>query len=163
MNNKEDKKKLQNYSYYLLNRRDYSVFELNLKFINYIKKHKLNISKDDIDDLIFNLQEDQFQSDNRLAFFIFKDAYLSYKGINYIKTKLSQKKIEFNLEKIISYDENFNYDFFESCKEYTLKKYSDLNIDFNIDFKLKSKIYNHLYNRGFLNDEINYALKSLVP
>lgn len=155
--NKEHIKKLQNYSYYLLGKKEYSVFELKNKFSNYIKQKKLEVSNEEIDNIIYELQKDNYQSDDRVAFYIFKNNYLSYKGINFIKQKLAQKKINFNIDKIKNFEKDFHYDFFESCKEYTLKKYDSQNLN----LKEKSKIYNHLTGRGFSSDEIRFAIKSL--
>lgn len=152
--NQEHYDKLKNYSYYLLSRRDYSEKYLLAKFNIYIKKNNLSLANQDIQNLIEELKKSGFQSDEKLAFSIYDSLCNFHYGNNMINKKFLEKGISRDILSKIK--EESDFDFYESCKIYFIKKFNNKTID----DKEKTKIIRHLLSRGFNYDEIKYAMNS---
>lgn len=152
MKTKEEQiKRLKEYAYWLLGRRDYSEFEIITKFKAYMLKKEYTITEDDALMVIDALREKDYLNDERMARAVIRSLSLNFRGPMKIKTKFYEKRLD------LSFLENFEdeeIDWFELCKEYYNRKYSVEPIDYND----KSKRYKHLAGRGYSSDQIKYAL-----
>lgn len=133
----------------MLARREQSQSELRQKLLSRFKDNR-----EDIEDVLFKLIEDNYQSDQR-----FCESYIRYKqqsgyGKIRILGEIKQKGVK---QEIItqSFDES-DLDWFESALKVKLSKFGP---QVSQDYQTKAKQYRYLQYRGFTSDQINYAIQ----
>lgn len=147
----EQLKRLKEYSYWLLGQKNYSVAEIKDKFENYISKKQFSVNESDYLSIIDHLLERDYLNDQRTAESLIRSVSLSFRGPMKIRQKFIERKLD------VDYLDNFEddeIDWFELCKNYYERKYSEAPKDYNE----KSKRYRHLAGRGYYPDHINYAI-----
>lgn len=148
----EQIKRLKEYAYWLLGRKNYSVFEVTSKFKNYTQEKNYTLDESDYLLIIDEFIEKGYLNDENMANSLIRSLSSVYRGPMKIRQKLMEKKID------LSYLDNYDseeVDWFELCKEYYQNKYSTPPVDYNE----KTKRYRHLSGRGYLPDHINYAFE----
>lgn len=148
----EELKRLKEYALWLLGRRDYSEYEIQSKFKDYIKKKEFISAEDDYTPIIDKLKGFNYIDDERMANSIIRNSSLSFRGPMKIKQNLSIKKLD---ESFLSNFEEDEIDWFELCKQYYLRKYPEKASDYNE----QGKRFRHLVGRGYYPDHIKYAME----
>lgn len=139
------KSKIKNYFYFLLARKECSIKEIKDKGT---KKYPNN--ENDVDEIICELINNNYLSDDRYMEMMVRSKYESNYGSIRIKMFLKEKGIYG--DKLI--EELDNYDFYEKAKEIRNNRFHNLDIS---DFKQLQKSKNYLLRRGFTYDEVSYA------
>ncbi|MGX2969604.1 recombination regulator RecX [Ursidibacter sp. B-7004-1] len=134
------------YLVYLLSKRDYSEAELRQKLI------QKEFETEEIDDAISQVQEKNWQSDERFcSHFIHYRSQQGY-GPNRLKFELRQKGIK---DWLISQElENCEVDWFEQAEILFNKKRP-----ISWDIKAKQKIWRYMLSRGFNNDHFSHLME----
>lgn len=145
------KSSIESYILFMLNRRDYSESELRQKLSN--KKY---YDEDIVNEVIERFKEINYISDERCVSTLVRMSYIDLYGINKIKEKAFKRGLD--IDSVI--DECNNYDFFESCLKFVEKKLKDRKI-LN-EYKEKSKFINKIIGRGFVYEQINYAIEQIL-
>ena len=137
--------KLRAYAFALLTRRDYSQAELTTK-LNQYAAHP-----DEVANLVEELAEQNYQSDQRVAEIVLSSQKRKGKGPNQIKIKLKNKKVD----SALIAEELKETDWTEQAYQLKVKKYG---LDVTKDQKLKAKQMRFLMYRGFEMDAIIKAI-----
>lgn len=132
----------------MLSRREHSQFELRQKLSLRFKDSEV-----DIEDLLSQLIEENYQSDQR-----FCESFIRYrqqKGYAQarILSELRQKGLDPELITLCLNDAEV--DWFELALKLKRSKFGE---QVTQDYKVKSKQYRYLQYRGFSSDQINYAI-----
>lgn len=141
--------KLRSYAFALLTRRDYSKAELKEKLIKYAN------DAEEVNQLINELELNQYQSDERVAQLTLNSQLRKGKGPNRIKMALKAKQVETDLIR-----ENMKeIDWLEQAYQLKIKKFGE---KIETDPKLKAKQIRFLQYRGFEMDVIMKVIKKSV-
>lgn len=125
----------------MLAQREHSYLELYKKLSN-------SYSKNEIEQVLEKLKQQNYQSDERFASEFIQMCFNQGKGPIKIAMNLKQKGIEhFDL---------LAYDFFALAKQVRISKYGEAAPS---DYKEKTKQQRFLQSRGFGFDEINHAFE----
>lgn len=132
----------------MLSRREHSQFELRQKLSLRFKDSEV-----DIEDLLSQLIEENYQSDQR-----FCESFIRYRqqkgyGQARILSELRQKGLDPELITLCLNDAEV--DWFELALKLKRSKFGE---QVTQDYKVKSKQYRYLQYRGFSSDQINYAI-----
>lgn len=130
------------YLFYLLSRRDYSQVELQRKLTERC------CPTDIISTLLTEFTENNWQSDQRFAFSLFKYKANSGYGVNYIQQLLKQHQISEDLNEFANAAEIDWYEQLMACYQ---KKYNGKPIK---DYQDKQKRFRFLYSRGYPSELI---------
>ncbi|MGY4675906.1 recombination regulator RecX [Ursidibacter arcticus] len=134
------------YLVYLLSKRDYSEAELRQKLI--LKEFET----EEIDDAISQVQEKNWQSDERFCSHFIRYRSQQGYGPNRLKFELKQKGIK---DWLISQElENCEVDWFEQAEILFNKKRP-----ISRDIKAKQKIWRYMLSRGFNNDHFSHLME----
>lgn len=151
MNEKTKRERINFYITYLLAKRDYSENEIRWKVSlkEYYDESILN-------EFIKKYKEIGYINDQRCAAILVKSRYMECYGVNKIKEKAYQRKIDPNLID----NELSKYDFFTTCLEYANKKFNSKKYELS-DVKELNKFKRKLLSRGFTYEQVDYAIKEL--
>ncbi|MDB9694015.1 regulatory protein RecX [Acinetobacter nosocomialis] len=138
--------RLRSYAFALLTRRDYSKAELIEKLARYAQ----NI--EEVNQLVEELSEQNYQSDQRVAEQMLASQIRKGKGPKRIQQALKNKQIENDLIA----DEIHEIDWVEQAYQLKVKKFGE---DIEKDPKLKAKQIRFLQYRGFDLDVILKAIQ----
>lgn len=134
----------------LLSRRDYSRLELFRKL-----KQKAE-NPEDIDVVLDDFQQRNWQSDERFAESFLNSRYQRGLGPQRLKQELKEKGVASDIISLTL--ENLDVDWFQLALDTAIKKETSIK---NSDANKKQKIYRFLAYRGFTSDQISAALDEL--
>ncbi|ERS02870.1 recombinase RecX [Acinetobacter sp. COS3] len=137
--------RLRSYAFALLTRRDYSQAELSNKLNQYA------INPDEVAELVAELAQQNYQSDQRVAELTLASQLRKGKGLQRIKQALKAKELD---EELIT-EELKEVDWSEQAYQLKVKKFG---IDIAKDPKIKAKQIRFLQYRGFSMDAIMKAI-----
>ncbi|EKU38767.1 MULTISPECIES: regulatory protein RecX [Acinetobacter] len=141
--------RLRSYAFALLTRRDYSKAELTEKLTRYAQ------NPEEVKQLVEELSEQNYQSDQRVAEQMLASQIRKGKGPIRIKQALKTKQIENDLIA----DDIQNIDWIEQAYQLKVKKFG---VEVEKDPKLKAKQIRFLQYRGFDLDVIIKAVQRRV-
>lgn len=133
--------RLRALAFALLAKREYSQSKLRLKLL------ELGAVEDELDSLLAELAENNYQSDERMAGMVMRSQIRQGKGPQRIKMAL--KKHDIDQEYIL--DDLKEVDWFEEALQLKIKKFG---LDVATDPKLKAKQVRFLQYRGYAMDVI---------
>lgn len=133
--------RLRSYAFALLTRREYSKMEL----LDKLKQHAMN--EQEVIDLVDELAEQHYQSDQRVAEQLVASQMRKGKGVYRIKQALQAKGLDSDLVE----DDLQDIDWFEQAYQLKVKKFGT---DVATDPKQKAKQVRFLQYRGFTMDII---------
>lgn len=133
--------RLRSYAFALLTRREYSKMELLEK----LKQYAMN--EQEVIDLVDELAEQHYQSDQRVAEQLVASQMRKGKGVYRIKQALQAKGLDSDLIE----DDLQDIDWFEQAYQLKVKKFGT---DVATDPKIKAKQVRFLQYRGFTMDII---------
>lgn len=137
--------RLCSYAFALLTRRDYSQAELSNKLNQYA------INPDEVAELVAELAQQNYQSDQRVAELTLASQLRKGKGLQRIKQALKAKELD---EELIT-EELKEVDWSEQAYQLKVKKFG---IDIAKDPKIKARQIRFLQYRGFSMDAIMKAI-----
>lgn len=138
--------RLRSYAFAVLTRKEYAKAELIEKLALYAE------SRDEVIELVEELSQQNYQSDQRVAEMMLSSQKRKGKGPNQIKMKLKNKKID---SALIS-EELKETDWNEQAYQLKVRKYG---VEVAQDPKLKAKQIRFLQYRGFEMDTIMKTIK----
>ena len=155
-----DYSKAKYYTLRLLSRREYSAAEIT----NKLKQKKYDDQT--IEQLIIEIQKNNWQSDLRCAGMLLRNGINLGHGPNKIRYQMQQKGISQdiiehtfeNIAEVGPQADDYDIFWFELAKTILLKK---ANLNNKNDFKTRAKLKQFLYNRGFEHEHISYAIRYL--
>ena len=131
-----------------LTRREYAARELTERLL------QTGFEQDEVDQLVFDLQQQGLQSDDRFAEVFCRHRVGQSYGPVRIRAEMRSRGLEAEL--VEHHLNQIETDWFELATDLCRRRYGAEPI---IDLKEKSRRYRYLSNRGFTGEQVQYAIE----